>query len=176
MIQQFITEKKQKKTENKNKDAPRTTHSIWSNKNIVSSKMTWYFYWWRRGAMGHPQALTLVLLGYLLGWYGNPQAWAFVHTSSHLIILLSLHLKMRDCCFGSHVRMLPLFECKKFCLKILTLRNIFFSIGSICTWEPNWISAWKLHTKLPTILISNIRVCKIVDPPLVQSQLKENTY
>jgi hypothetical protein len=27
-IQPFITAKKQKKTENKNKDAPRTTHSI----------------------------------------------------------------------------------------------------------------------------------------------------
>jgi hypothetical protein len=43
--------------------------------------------------LGHPQALTLVLLGYILGWHGYPQAWAFSHTSSHLIILLSLHLK-----------------------------------------------------------------------------------
>jgi hypothetical protein len=76
---------KQKKTESKNKNAPRTTHSIWSNKNIVSWKMTWYFCWWRRGCLGHPQALTLVLLGYLLGWHGHPQAWAFVHSLSHLI-------------------------------------------------------------------------------------------
>jgi hypothetical protein len=33
-----------------------------------------------------------------------------------------------------------------------------------------------LHTKLHTILISNISVCKIVDPLLVQFQLKYNTY
>ena len=39
--------------------------------------MTWYFCWWRRGCLGHPQALTLVLLGYVLGWHGHPQAWDF---------------------------------------------------------------------------------------------------
>jgi hypothetical protein len=33
-----------------------------------------------------------------------------------------------------------------------------------------------LHTKLHTILVSNISVCKIVYPPLVQFQLKYNTY
>jgi hypothetical protein len=37
--------------------------------------------------------LTLVLLGYFLEWHGHPQDWAFVHSSSHLIILQSLHLK-----------------------------------------------------------------------------------
>jgi hypothetical protein len=37
--------------------------------------------------------LTLVLLGYFLGWHGHYQAWAFVHPSSYHIILLSLHLK-----------------------------------------------------------------------------------
>jgi hypothetical protein len=77
--------------------------------------------------MGHPQALTLVLLRYFFGWHGNPQAWAFFHTSSHLIILLSPHLKTF------------------------------------------------LHTKLYTILISNIRLCKIVNPLLVRFQLKYNT-
>jgi hypothetical protein len=44
----------------------------------VSWKMTWYFCWWRRGCLGHPQALTLVLLGYFLGWHGHPQAWALM--------------------------------------------------------------------------------------------------
>jgi hypothetical protein len=39
---------------------------------------------------GHPQALTLVPLGYFLGWHGHPQVWAFVHTSSHLISSLSI--------------------------------------------------------------------------------------
>jgi hypothetical protein len=33
-----------------------------------------------------------------------------------------------------------------------------------------------LHTKLHTILISNISVCKIVDPLLFQFQLKYNIY
>jgi hypothetical protein len=35
-VQPFIAAKKTKKTESKNKDAPRKTHSIQSNKNIVS--------------------------------------------------------------------------------------------------------------------------------------------
>jgi hypothetical protein len=42
---------------------------------------------------GHPQALTLVPLGYFLGWHGHPQAWAFVYSLSYLIILQCLHLK-----------------------------------------------------------------------------------
>ena len=55
---------------------------------------TWDFYWWRRGCLRHPQALTLVLLGYFLGWHAwHPQAWALVHSSSYHIIL-SLHLKI----------------------------------------------------------------------------------
>jgi hypothetical protein len=33
-----------------------------------------------------------------------------------------------------------------------------------------------LHTKLHTILISHISLCKIVNPFLVQFQLKYNTY
>ena len=77
-----------------NKDAPRITHNAWSNKNIAHWKMTWCFLLMKRGCLGHPQALTLVLLGYFLGWpWGHPQAWAFVHSSSYCIILLSLHLK-----------------------------------------------------------------------------------
>ena len=96
-IQLLIKENKTKiklnKTANKNKDARRIAHSIWSNKNIAHWEMTWYFCWWRRDASGHPQTSTLVPLEYFLGWHGHPQAWAFVHTSSHCIILLSLHLK-----------------------------------------------------------------------------------
>jgi hypothetical protein len=33
---------KQKKTESESKDVPRKTHSIQSNKNVVSWKMTWF--------------------------------------------------------------------------------------------------------------------------------------
>ena len=84
---------KQNKTENKNKDAPRITHIIWSNKNIAHWKMTWYFDDENGDASGHPQALTLVPLEYFLGCHGHPQAWAFIHNSSHHIILLPIHLK-----------------------------------------------------------------------------------
>ena len=49
---------------------------------------TWDFYWWRRGCLGHPQALTLILLEYFLGWHGwHPQAWDLVHPSSHYSFL-----------------------------------------------------------------------------------------
>jgi hypothetical protein len=42
---------------------------------------------------GHPQALTLVPLGYFLGCMGIRKLELFVHSSTHLIILQSLHLK-----------------------------------------------------------------------------------
>ena len=57
-VQPFVTANKTKiklkKIANKNKDAPRITHSIWSNKNIAHWKMTWYFYWWRGDAWASP--------------------------------------------------------------------------------------------------------------------------
>ena len=37
----------------------------------------------KKGILGHPQALTLVPLEYLLGWHGHPQAW--VLSILHLI-------------------------------------------------------------------------------------------
>ena len=83
---------KQNKLKTKTNDAPRTAHIIWSNKNIAHWNRTWYFCWWRGDARTSP-SLTLVPLEYFLGWHGHPQAWAFVHSSSHHIILLSLHLK-----------------------------------------------------------------------------------
>jgi hypothetical protein len=39
----LLQKTKQNKTERKKKDTLRKTHSIWSNKNIVSWKITWYF-------------------------------------------------------------------------------------------------------------------------------------
>jgi hypothetical protein len=42
---------------------------------------------------GHPQALTLVPLGYFLGVAWASPSLSFVHSSSHLIILQFLHLK-----------------------------------------------------------------------------------
>ena len=39
----MLQQTKQNKTKNKNKDAPRTTHSVWSNKNIAHRQMTCCF-------------------------------------------------------------------------------------------------------------------------------------
>jgi hypothetical protein len=94
VIKPFIAAIKTKaKLKAKITNAPRKTHNAWSNKNIVSWKVTWFLPMKKGVSRGHPQALMLVLLGYFLGWYGHPQAWAFVHSSSHLIILQCLHLK-----------------------------------------------------------------------------------
>ena len=90
---QFIQQTKEtKKTKTKNKKWKRrrsknntTVHETIKMKCLVE---TWNFYWWRRGCLGHPQALTLVLLGYFLGWHAwHPQAWALVHPSSHYSFL-----------------------------------------------------------------------------------------
>jgi hypothetical protein len=52
----------------KTTNAPWKTHSAWSNKNIVSWKVTWFLPMKKGVPRGHPQALMLVLLGCLLGW------------------------------------------------------------------------------------------------------------
>ena len=75
-----------------NKDAPRITHIAWSNKNIAHWKMTWCFLM-KSGCMGIPKLWRLYLLNVSWGVMGHPQAWAFVHSSSYCITLLSLHLK-----------------------------------------------------------------------------------
>jgi hypothetical protein len=94
VIKPFIAANKTEgKLKAKTTDAPRKTHNAWSNKNIVSWKVTWFLPMKKGVPRGHLQALTLVLLGCFLGWHGHPQAWAFVHSLSHLIILQSLHLK-----------------------------------------------------------------------------------
>jgi hypothetical protein len=83
---------KQKKTESKSKDAPRKTHSVWSNKNIVFWKVTWFLpmkkgclggipkIWclylldisW--GDMGIPN-LDLLSIFYLISSFSNPYTW-----------------------------------------------------------------------------------------------------
>jgi hypothetical protein len=69
VIKPFIAENKTKLTKKtKTTDAPRKTHSAWSNKNIVSWKVTWFLSMKKGVPRGHPQALTLVLLEYFLGW------------------------------------------------------------------------------------------------------------
>jgi hypothetical protein len=80
--------------------------------------MTWYFCWWRRGALGIPKLWCLYFLDISWGHMGIPSL-------SFCPSFISLHHSP-----------LP------------TLENF-------------------LHTKLHIILISNISLCKIVDPLLV---------
>jgi hypothetical protein len=76
----------------KTTDAPRKTHSAWSNKNIVSWKVTWFLSM-KKGCLGASPSFDACNSWIFLGWHRHHQAWAFVHSSSHLIILQSLHLK-----------------------------------------------------------------------------------
>ena len=90
---QFIQQTKKTKQNEKPKQKRKTRRSKNNTTVHETIKMkcleeTWDFYWWRRGCLGHPQALTLVLLGYFLGWHAwHPQAWALVHPSSHYSFL-----------------------------------------------------------------------------------------
>ena len=87
----FKQTKKTKKTKTKTKQKRRRSKNNTTVHETIKMKRleeTWDFYWWRRGCLGHPQALTLVLLGYFLGWHAwDPQAWALVHPSSHYSFL-----------------------------------------------------------------------------------------
>jgi hypothetical protein len=48
---------------------------------------------WKRGASGESSSFDACTSWIFLGVHGHPQDWAFVHSSSYLIILQSLHLK-----------------------------------------------------------------------------------
>jgi hypothetical protein len=110
-----LQQTKQKKTESENKDAPRKTHSIWSNKNIVSWKMTWYFV----DEEGVPWASPS---------FDACTSWIYLG-----VTWVSPSLSFYPYFISSHHSPFPTHE--------------------------NF-----LHTKLHTILISNISVCKIVNP------------
>ena len=88
---QFIQQtKKTKTTKTKNKKQRRSKNNTTVHDTIKMKCLeeTWDFYWWRGGCLGNPQDLTLVLLGYFLGWHAwHPQAWALVHPSSHYSFL-----------------------------------------------------------------------------------------
>jgi hypothetical protein len=106
---------KQNKTESKNKDTLRKTHSIRSNKNIVSWKVTWYLSM-KKGCLGASPSFDACTSRIFLG-----VNWA------------SLSLSFCPFFIPSHHSSFP------------TLENF-------------------LHTKLHTILISNISAYKIVNP------------
>ena len=82
--------KRTKQTKQSKQKLRRSKNNTTVHETIKMKRLeeTWDFYWWRRGCLGHPQALTLVLLGYFLGWHAwHPQAWALVHPSSHYSFL-----------------------------------------------------------------------------------------
>jgi hypothetical protein len=117
----LLQKTKQKKTKNKNKDAPRTTHSIWSNKVLKDDLI---FLLTKKGMPWASPSFDACTSWIFLG-----VTWSSPSLSFYLSFI------------SSHHSPFP------------TLENF-------------------LHTKLHTIFISNISVCKIVDPLLVKFQLK----
>jgi hypothetical protein len=103
----ILQQTKQKKTKNKNKDAPRITHSIWSNKNIAHRKMTCCFVDEEGDALGIPKLWCFYLLDIYLGGRGIPSLSFcpffislhhsslptlenFLHTKLHTILISSI--------------------------------------------------------------------------------------
>ena len=78
------------KTKKKTKTLQEQHNYAWNNKNEVS-RHTWAFYWWRRGCLGHPQALTLLPLGYFLGWHRGGIPKLELLSILHLITSFSLY-------------------------------------------------------------------------------------
>jgi hypothetical protein len=84
----LLQETKQKKTESKSKDALRKTHRIWSHKNIVSWKVTWFFPM-KKGCLGGiPKLWCLYLLDISWGDMGIPNLELL--SILHLISWLSI--------------------------------------------------------------------------------------
>jgi hypothetical protein len=69
----LLQQTKQKKTESKSKDAPRKTHKIWSNKNIVCWKVTWFLPMNKGCLGGIPKLWRLFLLDISWGDMGIPK-------------------------------------------------------------------------------------------------------
>jgi hypothetical protein len=83
-----LQQTKQKKTESKSKDVPRKTHRIWSNKNIVCSKVTWFLPM-KKGCLGGiPKLWRLYLLDIYWGDMGVPKLELL--SILHLISSLSI--------------------------------------------------------------------------------------
>ena len=82
------------KPKTKTKTLQEQHNCAWNNKNKVSRKRPEIFIDEEGDSLGIPKLWRLYLLNISwddMGWH--PQAWAFVHSSSHYIIL-SLHLKI----------------------------------------------------------------------------------
>jgi hypothetical protein len=84
----LLQQTKQKKTESKSKDAPRKTHRVWSNKNIVCWKVTWFLPMKKGRLGGIPKLWRLNLLDISCGDMGIPKLKLF--SILHLISSLSI--------------------------------------------------------------------------------------
>jgi hypothetical protein len=68
-----LQQTKEKKNESRSKDTPRKTHRIWSNKNIVCWKVTWFLPM-KKGCLGGiPKLWRLYLLHIYCGDMGIPK-------------------------------------------------------------------------------------------------------
>jgi hypothetical protein len=87
----YYSNQNKRKLKAKTTDAPRKTHRIWSNKNIVSWKVTWFLPM-KKGCLGGiPKLLRLYLLDISCGDMSIPKLELL--SILHHIILQSLQLK-----------------------------------------------------------------------------------
>jgi hypothetical protein len=90
----YCSKKNKIKTESKSKDAPRKTHRIWSNKNIVYWKVIWFLPM-KKGCLGGiPKLSRLYLLDISWGDMGIPnlELLSILHLISSLSILYTWKL------------------------------------------------------------------------------------
>jgi hypothetical protein len=80
----LLQQTKQNKTESESKDAPRKMHSIWSNKNIVSWKVTWFLPM-KKGCLGASPCFDACTYWIFLGvtWASPSLSFSPYFISSH---------------------------------------------------------------------------------------------
>jgi hypothetical protein len=122
----YCSKQSKRKLKAKTTDAPRKTHSAWSNKNIVSWKVTWFLPMKKGVPRGHPQALMLVPLRYFLGCVSisklellsilhlisslsNPYTWKLplYKTQHNSISNVSISMIVNQPLFGSYFNLKP---------------------------------------------------------------------
>jgi hypothetical protein len=78
----LLQQTKQRKTEKKATDAPRKTHSAWSNKNIVSWKVTWFLPM-KKGCLGASPSFDACTYWIFLGVTSPSLSFFPLFISSH---------------------------------------------------------------------------------------------
>jgi hypothetical protein len=70
----YCSKQNKTKLKAKSKDALRKTHSAWSNKYIVSWKVTWFLPM-KKGCLGGIPKLELLSILHLISSFSNPYTW-----------------------------------------------------------------------------------------------------